>query len=69
MQTKTLDVQGMTCGHCKMSVEGALKGLNGVSAAEVDLNTGKVEVTYDDEKVSLKNMKEAVEDQGYDVAQ
>lgn len=68
MQTKTLDVRGMTCGHCKISVEGALKGLEGVSAAEVDLNSGKVEVSYDESKVSSENMKEAVEEQGYDVA-
>lgn len=68
MQTKTLDVRGMTCGHCKISVEGVLKGLEGVSAAEVDLNSGKVEVTYDESKVSSENMKEAVEEQGYDVA-
>lgn len=68
MQTKTLDVRGMTCGHCKISVEGALKGLEGVSAAEVDLNSGKVEVTYDESKVSSENMKAAVEEQGYDVA-
>jgi copper chaperone len=45
MQSKTLDVKGMTCGHFKMSVEGALKGLEGVSAVEVDLNAGKVDVT------------------------
>ena len=68
MQTQTLDVKGMTCGHCKMSVEGALEKLDGVSVVEVDLNTGKVEVSYDESKVSLDNMKEAVEDQGYDVA-
>lgn len=68
METKTLDVKGMSCGHCKMSVEGALNGLDGVSAANVDLDAGKVEVTYDETKVSLENMKEAVEDQGYDVA-
>ncbi|MCM3397168.1 copper chaperone CopZ [Oceanobacillus profundus] len=68
MQTKTLDVKGMTCGHCKMSVEGALNKLDGVTAAEVDLGSGKVEVTYDETKISLDNMKEAVEDQGYDVA-
>lgn len=68
MQTKTLDVKGMTCGHCKMSVEGALNKLDGVSAVEVDLNSGKVEVTYDESKLSSENMKEAVEDQGYDVA-
>ncbi|MCM3741540.1 copper chaperone CopZ [Oceanobacillus luteolus] len=68
MQKQTLNVTGMSCGHCQASVEGALKGLDGVSAVEVDLNSGKVEVTYDESKVSLENMKEAVEDQGYDVA-
>ncbi|WP_209367160.1 copper chaperone CopZ [Sediminibacillus dalangtanensis] len=64
---KTLNVQGMSCGHCKMAVEGALKNLDGVSAAEVDLEAGKVDVTYDDAKVSFEAMKEAVEEQGYDV--
>ena len=67
MQTTTIDVQGMTCGHCKMSVEGALGKIDGVSAAEVNLDSGKVEVTYDESKVSLDNMKEAVEEQGYEV--
>ena len=65
---KILEVRGMTCGHCKMSVEGALKGLDGVEAVQVDLETGKVEVTYDEAKVSVEDMKNAVEDQGYDVA-
>ncbi|MFD2043334.1 copper chaperone CopZ [Ornithinibacillus salinisoli] len=67
MQT-TLDVRGMTCGHCKMSVEGALNELEGVSSVEVDLGTGKVQVTHDESKVTLQQLQEAVEDQGYDVA-
>ncbi|HLU21011.1 MAG TPA: copper chaperone CopZ [Bacillaceae bacterium] len=64
----TLNVQGMTCGHCKASVEGALKKLDGVTAAEVDLTAGNVAVTYDEAKVTVDAMKEAIEDQGYDVA-
>ncbi|GFZ83886.1 copper chaperone CopZ [Compostibacillus humi] len=68
MQTTTLDVRGMSCGHCKMSVEGALKKLAGVSEVHVNLETGKVEVTYDEGKVTLEAMRQAVEDQGYDVA-
>ncbi len=64
---KILKVQGMTCGHCKMSVENALNELDGVSTAKVDLDAGKVEVNYDEAKVSLENMQEAIEDQGYDV--
>lgn len=67
METMTLDVKGMSCGHCKSSVEGALKGLEGVTNAEVNLDTGKVDVTYDDVKVKVADMREAVEDQGYDV--
>lgn len=68
MQTKTLDVKGMTCGHCKASVEGALKALDGVQSVEVNLDSGKVDVTYDEAKVTIKQMQEAVEEQGYDVA-
>lgn len=64
---KTLNVQGMTCGHCKMSVEGALKKLDGVSVAEVNLDAGKVDVTFDESKVNVDAMKEAIEEQGYEV--
>ncbi len=64
---QTLNVQGMTCGHCKMSVENALKDLEGVQTAEVNLDAGNVAVTYDEAKVNQDAMKEAIEDQGYDV--
>ncbi|ENH98053.1 CopZ [Gracilibacillus halophilus YIM-C55.5] len=66
---KTLNVQGMSCGHCKSSVEGALGNLDGVTSAEVDLSSGKVDVSYDDTQVTLADMREAIEDQGYDVVE
>jgi len=65
--TTTIQVQGMSCGHCKSSVEGALNELEGVSGAEVNLDTGNVDVTYDDSKVTIQEMHDAVEEQGYDV--
>lgn len=64
---KTLDVKGMSCGHCKMSVEGALKELDGVKEAQADVATGKVQVVFDEAKVDEQALKEAIEDQGYDV--
>lgn len=64
---KTLQVQGMTCGHCKKAVEGAVKELDGVSSAEVNLEAGSVDVAYDESKVNVESMKEAIEEQGYDV--
>ncbi|ASK62782.1 copper-binding protein [Virgibacillus phasianinus] len=63
----SLNVKGMTCGHCKSSVEGALRELDGVTSVEVDLSSGKVNVTYDQAKTSTDDMRQAVEDQGYDV--
>ncbi len=66
METATLEVKGMTCGHCEASVKGALKE-SGAEDVKVDLDTGKVDVNYDKEKVSMDQMKEAIEEQGYDV--
>lgn len=67
MAKTTLDVKGMHCGHCKASVTNALKGLDGVSDVSVDLEKGKASVEYDEARVQFSKMKEAVEEQGYDV--
>ncbi|WP_044892959.1 copper chaperone CopZ [Bacillus alveayuensis] len=63
----TLHVQGMTCGHCKMAVTNALSELEGVKQVEVHLEKGTVDVEYDETKVNVEKMKEAIEEQGYDV--
>ncbi|MEQ6378081.1 copper chaperone CopZ [Bacillaceae bacterium S4-13-56] len=63
----TLNVQGMTCDHCKKAVNGALLELDGVESVEVDLASGKVEVEYDESKATIDQMNKAVEEQGYDV--
>ncbi|WP_188453302.1 copper chaperone CopZ [Virgibacillus oceani] len=67
MEKLTLDIKGMTCDHCKAAVTGALEELNGVASVEVKLDKGTADVTYDEAKVSVDQMKETVEDQGYDV--
>ncbi|MCL1630677.1 copper chaperone CopZ [Sporolactobacillus sp. CPB3-1] len=67
MAERTLEVKGMSCGHCKMAVSGALKELDGVSDVDVDLASGKVDIRYDENKVDFLQMKDAIEDQGYDV--
>lgn len=67
MEKITLKVAGMSCNHCKAAVEGALNKLAGVASVEVNLETGKVDVVYDESSVNINAMKEAIEDQGYDV--
>ncbi|NMM51144.1 copper ion binding protein [Paenibacillus aquistagni] len=66
MVTVTWKVEGMSCGHCKQSVEKAVDEL-GVKG-EVSLENKTVTLTYDESKVMTEAIKEAIEDQGYDVA-
>lgn len=68
MTNKTLNVQGMSCGHCVNSIEGSVGELNGVETVKVDLQDGKVGVTFNPEKVDLEDITEVIEEQGYDVA-
>ena len=67
MINKVMNVEGMSCDHCRNAVESALAKLNGVTSAEVDLDKHQVRVYYDEDRVSVEQMKEAIEDQGYDV--
>lgn len=68
MTTKTLNVPDISCGHCKMSIEGALEELNGVSRSEVNIEPRTVDVTWDDAVVDIDTIIDAIEEQGYEVA-
>ncbi|MFJ7993000.1 copper chaperone CopZ [Peribacillus frigoritolerans] len=67
MENVTLNVSGMSCGHCVNAVEGNVGKLAGVESVKVHLETGKVDIAFDKEKVSLEKIKETIDDQGYDV--
>ncbi len=66
MKQATLQVNGMSCQHCVNSIEKAVKEIGG--SARVDLQNNSVSVEYDDSKLSLDAIKEAIEEQGYDIA-
>ncbi len=63
-----LTVEGMTCNHCKMTVEKAVDALQGVTNVEVDLEGKSVAVRYDESQVGLPQIKETIEAQGYRVS-
>ncbi len=67
MTNKTLNVQGMSCGHCVNSIEGSVGELNGVETVNVHLQDGTVDVTFDGGKIELKDITEAIEEHGYEV--
>lgn len=62
----TLEVRGMTCASCVAHVEGALKELEGVTNAVVNLGLGTARVTYISGVVTTSAMKRAVREVGYE---
>lgn len=68
MEKVTLNVSGMSCGHCVKAVEGSVGELAGVSSVAVNLSEGTVDISFDPATVSLETIKETIDDQGYDVA-
>jgi copper ion binding protein len=67
MSTETYSVTGMTCDHCSRSVSVEVNAVAGVTAVDVDLDTGRVTVTSD-QPVSPDTIREAVAEAGYTLA-
>ena len=64
--TRTYTVQGMTCDHCVASVDEEVSELAGVDRVEVDLASGRLEVTGT--AFSDNEIRAAVEEAGYELA-
>jgi copper chaperone len=67
MIKKVLKVEGMSCDHCVQAVTKATTALPGVESVSVDLAAGTVTLEYDPNQSAEDAIKEAIEDQGFDV--
>lgn len=67
MEKKVIPVVGMACSACSANVERRLNSLDGVKSASVSLAGRSALVEYDEQKISLPDMKRAVNDIGYDL--
>jgi Cu+-exporting ATPase len=65
METRTLDIGGMTCAACAQRVEKAVRKLEGVETVTVNLATEKATVLYDPQSLRLSAIKETIEKAGY----
>lgn len=63
-----LNVPTISCDHCKMTIEGAVSQLEGVSKTEVDIDKRTVLVDFDEAQVTLQEIVEAMDEVGYEVA-
>lgn len=64
---KKIIIEGMSCSHCVAHVKEALSGIEGVLSAVVDLEGKYALVNVNN--VSDEVLKEAIEDEGYDVVE
>ena len=64
MTQTTLNIEGMTCNHCAMTVQKALSSVPGVQKAEVSLPSKKAVVTTEG-PLDLPAVVRAVEEEGY----
>jgi Cu+-exporting ATPase len=62
-----LKVSGMVCAACTAAIEKALKNLDGVALAQVNLGTEIASVEYDPERLKLSDLEKAIRDTGYNV--
>lgn len=60
-----LDIEGMVCAGCVVTIEKALLDLPGVQEADVNLSTRHAFIQYDSSKVKLEDMLSAIEGAGY----
>lgn len=63
MQSLTLKIDGMSCGHCVMTVQKALRALDGVQVDQVLV--GSAQLQYDPATRQVDDILEAIRDEGF----
>ena len=62
---KIIKVDGMSCGHCEASVKERLMEIEGIEQVQVNLETKEVKIKG--EKISDKEVEEAIDEIGFEV--
>ena len=69
MTTKQFDITGMSCAACSASVNRVVTKLEGVSACDVNLITGKMTVVFDETKVSSEDFFRVIKKAGFGISE
>ena len=68
MAKTILSVPDISCGHCALTINKALRPIEGVSDVKISIPTKQVEVDYDENLVTIEQMAEILAEQDYPVA-
>lgn len=67
IEEKEVKVVGMHCNSCVNAVQLSLTDVDGIEDAKADLDSGITKIKLDTDKVSDDDIKEAVEEAGFNV--
>jgi copper chaperone len=65
MKEMTIKIGGMSCQHCVKAVKKTLQELDGVNHLEVKI--GEAAISFDNNKLTVKDIEKAIVDSGYKV--
>ena len=63
-----LNVPDISCEHCEKTILEALRGKPGVQAVAVSIPNKSVVLKYDENAITLNNVEEILDEEGYPVA-
>jgi len=64
-QTLDISIGGMTCPHCPLALEKALRGLDGVHHASVNFATGTAHIAFDPSRIEIPDLLNAIRSTGH----
>jgi copper chaperone CopZ len=69
MKKATIQLEALTCPSCLQKIDSAVKSLEGVDKESVNVlfNSSKVKLNFDDEKLSIETIENAITVLGYEV--
>lgn len=69
MKKATIQLETLTCPSCMQKIENAVKSLDGIDKENLSVlfNSSKVKVNFDDEKISISDIENAISKMGYEV--
>jgi len=67
MEKTKLRVEGMTCGHCEIAVQDAVRKLPGIKNVKADKGKKEASVEYDASLVTPDQIISAINETGYSV--
>lgn len=66
MKKIVLEIEGMHCEGCVNRLTKVLNGLDGVNDAKVSLENKNAVIEYDEDKIEIEDLKQAVSDAGFE---